>query len=166
VRLYRAEQYAQEHGIPLGDALRQFEAQAASGEVVAQLEATSPDRLAGVWVEKAPERRLVAWYTGEEKPKDALDIAAESPIPVEIRTGAPLPLEQLVAISDSIGESFGPEARLGGRWVEVQTNTVRVRLQPDSPLQNDADRLSGELSAEFGANVLVTVGTEQAGDDD
>jgi hypothetical protein len=166
VRQYRAEVYAQEQGIPLADALRLFEAQAAAREVIAELEATSPDRLAGVWVEKTPERRLVAWYTGGDAPQEALDIALNSPIPVEIRTGAARTLRELVDVSDAIGESLGPGARLGGRWVEVQTNTVHVRLQPDSPLDGDADRLSSELSTDFGANVLVTVASEQAGDND
>jgi hypothetical protein len=166
MRGHFAEEMAQRDGISVDEATAVLQAQAESVETSALLETTLTDRLAGIWVEHEPEFHIVAWYTGGGDGIEEVEaIAADAPVPVEIRTGATHTLAELVAISDAIGGELTGEGGVAGGWVEVQTGTIHILLLEDSPLEADIAALTDRLANDFGAPVVIHAGEGRSGDD-
>lgn len=151
--------YAQQFGVTLEEAERRLGLQLAAGESAALLQATYPDRLAGVWLEHTGEFRLVAWYTGSDAGLDeARAIAAGAPLPVEIRTGAGHSEAELRAVQDRILPRAQELFYLVGTSVDVITNSVQLFIENRPPNAARAPELAAQLSQEFGVPITIEVG--------
>lgn len=64
-----AEIYAQNFGISLEEALRQFRLQDAAGELQVKLRENEADTFAGLWIEHDPEFKIVVLFTKDAKRK-------------------------------------------------------------------------------------------------
>jgi streptogrisin C len=84
-----AGSYAVRHNVSLVEAVRRLEAQGDQGETVSLLRAANPDRFAGLWLEHAPEFRLIVRLVGNDPAGPEFQAAAAgSPTPVVFVTGA------------------------------------------------------------------------------
>jgi hypothetical protein len=161
--LIDAASYAAATGLPLQAATQRLEAQAAAGPVAQELEAILPGRLAGVWLEDDASLRLVAYYTGDDAGLDEVFvIASRSAVPVEVRTGAALSLEELRALSKAVSSSLR-DAAIHGVDIDIKASRVVV-LSPWRAAADVHSRLA-ELPNDGFGRVTVEISDGSAGDD-
>ncbi len=152
-----ADWYAGAFNVTKEEAVARTQAMTDSDDVVVKLREALPERFAGIWLEHEPKYRMVVRFTGgDEGLDDVRTIAASSPIPVEVQTGAELGLLELLAVLEKM------PAILGDAWAsgsaDERTGRITVSLMPGSNL--DAARLETDLEARFGVPVSVAAEAE------
>jgi hypothetical protein len=154
-----AEMYANDIGVSIEEAKRRLGLQGQAGEVAARLQAVHTDRLSGVWLEHSGEFRVVAWYTGSDAGlEDARAIAADAPLPVEIRTGASYTRTELETARDKLMPRAQALFHSVGSYTDERTGAVVLDIENRPPNAARADELARQLSEEFGVRVVINVG--------
>ncbi len=147
--------YAEAFDVPLEEAIQRLRWQQDSGPTMEALAGAAPGRFAGTWIEHEPTWRVVAMYTGSQDGLSAaFEIAANAPVPVEVRSGATYTEGEIEQIVGAVVDDLGPHAAVI-RWVHSQAITVLV-LQ-DSPNASDPAALAVRLEAEYGLPAEVIV---------
>lgn len=160
-----AREYAKDYGVSLDQARAALITQAAPGPTGAALNDAVPGRLAGVWVEHLPAFHVVAWFTGGDDGLDAAhQVAADAPVPVEIRMGASHTLAELERLRAQAA-ALAPRDALSGSTVVVQDGSIELDFQPGLLEPGEQDALAARISAAVGAPVHVVVTAHVAGDD-
>jgi hypothetical protein len=160
-----ARRYAKDYGVSLAQARAALIAQQESGPTTAALQDAVPGRLAGVWVEQLPAFHVVAWFTGDDDGLDAAhQIAADAPVPVEIRTGASHTFAELGRLRAQAA-ALSPQDALSGSGVVVQDGSIELDVRPGSLEPGKRDALAASISAAVGVPVHVVATHQATGDD-
>lgn len=150
--------YAADNGISVDEAQRRLDERHAAGPVLDKIQTTLPGRFAGLWLENAPTLRAVAWFTGAMDGLDGITLlAAESPIPIEIRAGAPATITQLNSAQAKVMAMISSPGDVVATSVDVQSGAVVVDVSHSSSLAARATSLQSSLSAKLGVPVEIVL---------
>lgn len=150
-KLEDAEWYASQFGISVEEALQRTDALAAREPVLEQAVATAGDRYAGTWLDHQPDLRQVFLVTGDDVPAELQRIAASSPIPFDVVTGAAHSWTDLRAAQDRIIETVRNEYPWTSLGLDLRNNAVSIRTaEPLSSEGQDAFREAAKVRVTFG----------------
>lgn len=94
--------------------------QLAAEDAAAEITALAGDRLGGLWLEWAPERRLVVALTPGPEIPGLDDAVAAADVVVDVRETATHGRGALVAAANGIGQRTHEVPGVGGSWVDEQ----------------------------------------------
>lgn len=147
-----AQQYAQDQGVDLEEAVRRLEAQDAIGELNAALEAREADTFAGLWIQHEPYYRVIVAFT-ENGPETMQPYLEDFPWPdlIEVRDAryslAQLQHDQTEAFNLVVEELAIP----AGSGIDITNNRVELYVgdleRLEAALQQAGKRLPGSVLA-------------------
>lgn len=148
-----AAQMAASLKLPQAEAERRLRAQAVLGDHLARLREVHRDRLAGIYLQQAPDFRAVVRLKGDAPPRPhPLNASPVPGVPIEFRTGAAHTLDELHAARDAHAEDivripglqgYGTDERTGalalsvyapGREAEVRRAVAKLQAHMGVPL--------------------------------
>jgi hypothetical protein len=135
-----AELYTRAVDVDIAEARRRLANQDDLNTALGELRALAGDRFAGAWIEHEPDYRGVVRLSGPVGDQAALDaVVAAAPVPIDVRTDAPLSLAGLQAEQTRVQEDLRltlPGATTG---IHEQTGSINVY----APAENQAERDEG-----------------------
>ena len=151
-------EYARLYGVPLGQAMRELEAEQESVPATEALAQEFRDRLAGISIAHDGGFGIVVLLTGEEPVAERTIVAGGMTIPVTFRTGAPATREQILAAivahqADIRAALRGPP----GMGVDPRTGMLAVMVKASDVGADGTDGLAARLGAIAGVPVEVRV---------
>lgn len=148
--------YARRYGVPLGQAIRELQAQQDSVAATDAIQQEYRDRLAGLYLARDGGLHIVVLLAGDEPVADRVIVAGGMNLPLTFRTGAPATRESiLAAILAHQADIRAALRNPPGMGVDPRTGTLIVLTKPSASDEDGPDALAARLSGIAGVPVQL-----------